>query len=185
MKRQIGFAEAESAGKKRVTKRQRFLAYQMKFWNAQNQKYGVRCRVFGGSTAAWAGKVAPFDATDFAEREWVSHSGWPLTIEALAPYVTRAAKRLDLGPLLSDRQFWSNSKSKMPSEIGRLKWFSSFFWHIARSPNDMTDVTRFGPDFQREDHEDVTAICNATVRSIKSGIDRVEGVEIISSLSGK
>ncbi|ACC75302.1 GMC oxidoreductase [Paraburkholderia phymatum] len=160
-------------------------AYQMRLWRADNQRYGVRCRVFGGSTVAWAGKVAPFDAADFAHREWVPHSGWPLRFDALAPYITLAAKRLDVGPLLTDHRFWTTDKARMPHEIGRLTSFSSYFWQIARSPDDMTDVLRFGAEFRRENHKHVTVVLNATTSSIKIEDGKVIGVEIISSLSGR
>ncbi|GBR27146.1 hypothetical protein [Kozakia baliensis] len=52
--------------------------HQIKVWTTKTQKFGVRCRVLGGSTAGWAGKVAPFDAIDFEPRSWVSNSGWPI-----------------------------------------------------------------------------------------------------------
>ncbi|WP_151199724.1 hypothetical protein [Kozakia baliensis] len=32
---------------------------QCKVWTTKTQKFGVRCRVLSGSTAGWAGKVAP------------------------------------------------------------------------------------------------------------------------------
>jgi choline dehydrogenase-like flavoprotein len=48
-------------------------------WSNDSQGYGVRCRVLGGSSHAWAGKVAAFDSVDFAARDWISYSGWPFT----------------------------------------------------------------------------------------------------------
>ncbi|MAQ85207.1 MAG: hypothetical protein CMH12_18435 [Maritimibacter sp.] len=48
-----------------------------------------RALQFGGSSNLWAGRVAPLDAVDFAERRWVDGS-WPIPYEALAPYYTRA-----------------------------------------------------------------------------------------------
>jgi choline dehydrogenase-like flavoprotein len=46
-------------------------------WSNETQRFGVRCRVFGGSSHAWLGKSTVFDDIDFAEREWVPYSGWP------------------------------------------------------------------------------------------------------------
>jgi choline dehydrogenase-like flavoprotein len=56
----------------------------------------TRARQFGGATALWAGYCAPFDAHDFAERPWVSESGWPLPPEELRRYYPRAAASLNL-----------------------------------------------------------------------------------------
>ena len=58
----------------------------------------LRYRVLGGSTRRWAGQLLPFVAEDFAAREWVPHSGWPLSLADLAPYYTRAAHALGVPP---------------------------------------------------------------------------------------
>ena len=160
-------------------------AFQLKFWTTQTQKFGVRCRVLGGSTAGWAGKVAPFDALDFAAREWIADSGWPITASDLAPYIQRAARHLDVGPILGGPAFWPAAKLREPAEMARMKHVSSFFWQLARSHRNLTDVMRFGPDFRSESHRDVTTVFNATVRAIQTDRTGVTGVEIVSSLSGK
>ncbi|MAV92465.1 MAG: hypothetical protein CL676_13685 [Bdellovibrionaceae bacterium] len=49
-----------------------------------------RSRYFGGSTNCWAGDVAPLDDIDFEARDWVPHSGWPLSIKDLWRYYDRA-----------------------------------------------------------------------------------------------
>ncbi len=165
--------------------RQASHAYQLKFWSSENQKFGVRCRVLGGSTAGWAGKVAPFDALDFASRDWLPNSGWPISAVDLAPFIERAAQRLDVGPLVNGPAFWAAAKLPEPARIARMKHFSSFFWQLARSHRNLTDVMRFGPDFRSETHRDVTVAFNATVCAIKTDVDGVTGVEIAASLSGK
>jgi choline dehydrogenase-like flavoprotein len=58
----------------------------------------LRFRVFGGSTRRWAGQLLPLVEEDFAVREWVPHSGWPLTLAELAPYYTRASASLATAP---------------------------------------------------------------------------------------
>lgn len=52
-----------------------------------------RERVLGGASTTWAGLAAPLDRIDFAEREWVEHSGWPIAREELLPYWREAAER--------------------------------------------------------------------------------------------
>lgn len=165
--------------------RQNAHAYQLKFWGSQTQKFGVRCRVLGGSTNAWAGKVAPFDTIDFAARDWMPGSGWPIDSVTLAPFIERAARRLDLGPLINDNRFWAAAKEKEPPEFTRMKYLSSFFWQFARSRHDMTDVMRFGPDFTKDDFEGVTVLLNATVSAVKTEGGKTTGVELVSTLSGR
>jgi choline dehydrogenase-like flavoprotein len=59
---------------------------------------GSRRRYFGGTTNAWGGWCRPFDPIDFAEREWVSDSGWPITKAELAPFYRRAAGLCQIKP---------------------------------------------------------------------------------------
>lgn len=158
-------------------------AYQLRFWKPNVQRFGVRCRVFGGSTAGWSGKVAPFDPLDYEKRPWVPFSGWPITSGILEPYMARAAEHLDLGPLLDGKTFWQKTPYREPRELAEMRDFSSFFWQMARSRHVLTDVMRFGPDFRTEHHEGVMVLYNATVRKALISHGRVTGVELCSSLS--
>jgi choline dehydrogenase-like flavoprotein len=64
-----------------------------------------RLRFFGGTTHHWAGMCRPLDPSDFAIRPWVPNSGWPIGLDDLAPYYTRAADILQFRPF--DEQ-WGN-----------------------------------------------------------------------------
>ena len=157
---------------------------QVPFWSSDTQKFGVRCRVLGGSTAGWAGKVAAFDPLDYDVRSWIPLSGWPVTSDAMRPWLIRAAKELDSGPLVDRDSFWAEAGRKAPREVAALACFEPFFWQFARSRHAMTDVKRFGPDFRREDHRNVTVFLNATVARVLSKSGCVTGVEVLPSLTG-
>jgi choline dehydrogenase-like flavoprotein len=107
---------------------------QAPLWNAQHQAYGVRCRGLGGSTQAWPGKLAPFDAIDFAPRGWVPSSGWPIEREELLPHLDRARALLGLCP------------TQPPSRFA-VAGLHSCYWQFARSTGERLDVMRFGRDF--------------------------------------
>ncbi|GAB2534481.1 GMC oxidoreductase [Rhodanobacter koreensis] len=49
-----------------------------------------RLRAFGGSCNLWGGGCIPLSSSDLAERDWVPHSGWPLSYAELEPYYVRA-----------------------------------------------------------------------------------------------
>jgi choline dehydrogenase-like flavoprotein len=66
----------------------------------------IRLHYFGGTTGHWAGFCAPFDEIDFKKREWVPHSGWPITLKDLDPYYKRANPILDLGPSEWNADYW-------------------------------------------------------------------------------
>jgi choline dehydrogenase-like flavoprotein len=49
-----------------------------------------RMRVFGGSCTLWGGGCIPLGKHDLSQRDWVPHSGWPLSYDDLEPYYDRA-----------------------------------------------------------------------------------------------
>jgi choline dehydrogenase-like flavoprotein len=61
---------------------------------------------FGGTTGHWSGYCSPFDPIDFEQREWVPHSGWPITRSQLDPFYARANRVLELGPYEYDAAYW-------------------------------------------------------------------------------
>jgi choline dehydrogenase-like flavoprotein len=63
-----------------------------------------RARGFGGTTALWGGGCFPLEDSDFCERPWVPHSGWPISRSDLDPWYERTRPILHLreGPLVAD-----------------------------------------------------------------------------------
>jgi choline dehydrogenase-like flavoprotein len=51
-----------------------------------------RYRVFGGSTSLWTARCAPLDRWDFMKRDWIPDSGWPITIDDVAPFYEDAKR---------------------------------------------------------------------------------------------
>jgi len=169
-----------------LTKRAAFHAANAAFWRQEEQPFGVRCRTLGGSTAAWAGKSAAFDAIDFAKRPWVAHSGWPIAREALDGFLDRAAAHLNLGPNVYDDGFWAQSGAAPPQPQFDPGLLRSFFWQFARSRIDHMDLMRFGPEFERETATNVRVLTNATVTEILTTPDGAQATgAAIASLEGR
>jgi choline dehydrogenase-like flavoprotein len=61
---------------------------------------------FGGTTAHWGGMCALFDPIAFQKRNWVEHSGWPITQETLLPYYKRASPNVDIDNNDFDLSYW-------------------------------------------------------------------------------
>jgi choline dehydrogenase-like flavoprotein len=135
-------------------------------WSNQSQPYGIRCRVLGGSSHAWAGKSAPFDHIDFAARDWVPYSGWPFGLEILDSYIDRAAEVLNLGPNCYDDKFWELLGIAPPQPQFDPSLLKSCFWQFARSRINNMDIIRFGPEFVTFDAPNVRVLLNATVTRI-------------------
>lgn len=58
----------------------------------------TRARGVGGTTSLWTGRCGVLDPIDYAQRPWISLSGWPIDGDDLAPFVERASLVLGLGP---------------------------------------------------------------------------------------
>jgi choline dehydrogenase-like flavoprotein len=61
--------------------------------------YMSRARYFGGSCNLWAGRSMRLTPLDFERRDWVPHSGWPITYEDVARYYPAAGRILELPDL--------------------------------------------------------------------------------------
>jgi choline dehydrogenase-like flavoprotein len=56
-----------------------------------------RQRRLGGTTPIWGGRCVPLDPIDFAERQYVPFSGWPISMEDLSPFYPAANDWLEAG----------------------------------------------------------------------------------------
>lgn len=153
-------------------RRSAFHAPQAPLWDAQRQAFGVRCRGLGGSTQVWPAKVTTFDEIDFARRDWVLNSGWPIGQAELQPYLDRAGELLGL------------CLAEPPPRL-LSAGLRSCYWQFARSPVDRLDVMRFGRDFMSRLPPSVRVLLDATVTRL--GFDpqrRVVNTLSVAGLSG-
>jgi choline dehydrogenase-like flavoprotein len=98
----------------------------------------VRVSGFGGTTNVWAGACRPFDALDFCERDWVPHSGWPITRAQLEPFYRRAHAVCELGSYsyaVEDWARWGEQPLKTGPEV------ETHVFHLSR--------TRFGLRYRK------------------------------------
>ena len=73
----------------------------------------VRLRFFGGTTNHWFGFCSTLDPIDFEERDWVPHSGWPITRKDMDPFYERAQPVCDLGPYKYDLAYWEKQNRRL------------------------------------------------------------------------
>jgi len=174
----------EPQGTAQIRKRIEFVGPNCPSWSNESQRFGVRCRVFGGSSHAWLGKSAVFDEIDFAERDWVPYSGWPFGRETVRPYVDRAAETLNLRAICDDDRVWDQIGIVPPAIDPEM--LKSCFWQFARSRISHRDVLRFGPEFLRASASNVRVLLNATVtRIITNETGQAFNALEISSIHGK
>jgi len=71
----------------------------------------TRLRMFGGTTGVWSGWCRPLDAIDFKQRDWIPHSGWPISLVEIEDYYKRAQQICQLGPYEYNPDNWNLSEA--------------------------------------------------------------------------
>ena len=140
-------------------------------WSADVQRFGVRCRVLGGSTHAWAGKSAVFDPIDLEARDWVPNSGWPINLDMLENPLDRAANLLNLGPNCYDGGLWKLAGRNPPGPRLDPSVLRDFFWQFARSRIDPLDILRMGPEFLQTKSDNIRILIRTTATRINVGTE--------------
>ncbi|MDF1637850.1 GMC oxidoreductase [Alcanivorax jadensis] len=70
-----------------------------------------RLRFFGGTSNHWGGWTRPMDRVDFEKREWIPWSGWPITLDDVAPYYEQAQNLVEVDGTPYDAEFFSPESS--------------------------------------------------------------------------
>ena len=85
-----------------------------------------RLRFFGGTTNIWGGRSVPFNRMDFEKRDWVPHSGWPISLDYLKSYYRIAHDALELGEYDYTHGMWDKLHLAPidfdPDEISHQFW---------------------------------------------------------------
>ena len=87
-----------------------------------------RARVVGGTTTLWAGQTLPLFDIDFKFRDWIPHSGWPITRGDLKDFYPRAERVLQVPHVSYDRTMWPTDESRPPDYYSDLvvTYYSQF-----------------------------------------------------------
>ncbi|MET0790899.1 MAG: GMC oxidoreductase [Polyangiaceae bacterium] len=147
----------------------------------------VRNRIFGGSTQTWKGRCTAFSRTDFAIRDWVPNSGWPIGPADVAKYLDAAAAFLAIGPNVYDEKLFD--LLGLPPPIPELdkRVLDTFFWQFSKNLEFPYGRAPYGPlqvgqAFLAAPPNNVRVLVNATVTHLDTSSDgtRLTGVEVTS-----
>ncbi len=128
-----------------------------------------RRRFFGGTTNSWWGKVALLDPGDFARRDWVEASGWPIERAELDPFYRLGCEIIGLPDLTGFSPAPATVNPAALLDGGALE-AKSFFWK---------DPVNFGEMYRRQvaAAPNVTTLLNANATELlldESGrLDRI------------
>lgn len=129
----------------------------------------VNRRQFGGNSNVWSVSIGPndigvrhaiFDESDFVQRDWVAHSGWPFGRDHLLPYYERAQVVCHAGPFAYMPEAWESPQAqRLPLQGTDLE----------------TGIFQFGPAnvFYRHYRDELIATPNITLYTYASAVELV------------
>jgi choline dehydrogenase-like flavoprotein len=135
-----------------------------------------RVRCLGGTTNTWGGWCRPLDAIDFTHRDWLPHSGWPFTRDALTPFYQRAHGVCRLGPFDYEAgHFLTPGGSLVPPAAPAI---ADTLFHVG--------PTRFGHEYQAalERAGNVRVLLNATACEIEMDPSHRTAVRLLAAAPG-
>lgn len=142
---------------------------------------GTRLRQFGGTTNHWGGWCRPLDALDFAARDWMPLSGWPIGRADLDPYYPAASAVCEAGPFAyDDVEGWE-------AKLG-LSGFRPSGGEMERRVIQFSPPTRFGERYRTdvETAPNLLTLLHATVVDITASANGAEvGALALATLDGK
>lgn len=137
-----------------------------------------RVRCLGGSGNVWGGKCAPLDPLDFERRDWIPHSGWPVTRASMQPFYDRACDLLELPHFTVDAQ----AMTGMPEPLfgDRSSRFAPRPRSYTRCSGAVTNSTYHDYKLAAANHERVRICLKANLTRIRMSEDgqRVASLEV-------
>jgi choline dehydrogenase-like flavoprotein len=146
----------------------------------------VRNRIIGGSSHTWSGRCASFDDIDFESRAWLPHSGWPINLADVRPFLDRSRKYLGIGPNIYDDRLWRELGISPPRPRIDPTFLKSQFWQYSRDERDSREPTRFLRTLIGINEPNVRLLMHANITHINTSDDhvRVESLEL-RTLNGR
>lgn len=145
-----------------------------------------RLRFLGGSSNHWGGWCRPMDETDFEAREWMAHSGWPITRDTLKAYYPRAQELVEAGAWMYDHAGPTMEATAPSMPLGAGGVYTS--WFQFSKTRDSVLPTYFGHRYERDLRaaRNVTPYINANVTGIRlaangRSVDHLD----VATLNGK
>lgn len=127
-------------------------------------------RAIGGTTLEWGGQSLPFSPFDFKKRDWIDHSGWPISYETLHSYYDIANRFMGIDELNYDTDILALLGCEAPDVDARRLRYHFSKW--AKQPN-------FVKLHRASLERDVTVLYNAHLLRIDLGHDsRVKTIEV-------
>lgn len=140
----------------------------------------VRNRIIGGSSHTWSGRCTSFDGIDFEFRAWIPHSGWPIVLPDIHPFLDRSRKYLGIGPNIYDDRLWKELGISPPRPHIDPSLLKSQFWQYSRDQHNPLGPIRFSRTLAEINAPNVRLLMHASITQINTSDDgeRVQTLEV-------
>jgi choline dehydrogenase-like flavoprotein len=138
-----------------------------------------RFRVCGGSTTQWGGQALPLTPLDFKHRDWVPHSGWPISLEELTPYYARASRFLLVDNMNFDTDLFTYLRTRPPDFDAQRVSYHFSKWSPKPSVRE-----HYLPELTKSGRCTLLLHANVTRIVLERDLNRVSGIEV-RSLQGQ
>lgn len=131
-----------------------------------------RGRNLGGTSSLWGGQLVEFLPIDFAGRDWLPGSKWPVTYDDIAPYYEPTYVNLGISPkFIRDEEVWRNVVAKCP-DLGPD--FEVFLTRWMRTPN---VAQLFSKQIQSDPR--LMVLCSNTVTGFRGKTGHIDAVRVV------
>ncbi|GAA0540389.1 choline dehydrogenase-like flavoprotein [Rhizomicrobium palustre] len=143
-----------------------------------------RLRFLGGSSNHWGGWCRPLDAIDFEKRDWLAHSGWPITKADVDRYFVKAHSLCEAGTLLYDRaaDFTQDPILKLAEGGVRTRFFQFSKMRDSVFPTHFGE--RYAPDLKKVAKLSVYLNANVTRLGLDKSGAKIAEIDV-ATLTGK
>jgi choline dehydrogenase-like flavoprotein len=136
-----------------------------------------RSRCLGGTTNLWGGQLVEFQPIDFAGRDWLPGSKWPISYEEIAPYYPKTYDNLAVPTSIQkDADVWQAISAKLANFGADLEVFLTRWMRI---PN---CAVMFEKQIKGDAKLSVLTHCVAV--AFRGPADKIQAVKVIDK-SGK
>lgn len=136
-----------------------------------------RFRGLGGSGNVWGGKCAPLDPADFAERDWLERTGWPVTRAEMQPYYDRACNLLEI-PLYNREFDAAPLADRPPLAIGDGFFAAPRYFSPVSGYADRERFDHFRTEFAEAPNISIYLHANVTQIRLRSNGRQVEALDV-------
>jgi choline dehydrogenase-like flavoprotein len=137
-----------------------------------------RSRSLGGTTNLWGGQLVAFMPIDFAGREWLPGSAWPVTYDEIAPFYRPTYLNLGLDEqIVDDAAVWRSISARPPPLNDEVECFLTRWLRVPGF------AKLYAKRIESDPH--LTVLTEHTAVGFRGLGGRITGVRVVDAAAGR